>query len=164
MARAQSTDPYHVHKFQLKIVTAGIAGASDIIGGFTNVTVPEVSTENVEYKEGIWLYRRKFIGDPTFSDITATQGVFKNNKAFFDWIVAGYSGNPYRVDLQILQFHTTDISSLADYAAATASRVYNCYECIPSRVKPSSDLDSMSSEIALAELDIQLERMEIIVS
>ena len=162
MARAQSTDFYHVFKFQMKIGTAGRAGASDIVGGFTNVTVPEVSTENVEYKEGIWLYRRKYPGDPTFSDITATQGVVKGNTAFFDWIFAAYTGNEYRVDLQILQFHREDVTGLFDYSNASASRIYNCFECLPSRVKPSSDFDSQSSEVALAELDIQIERMEIV--
>lgn len=162
MARAQATDYFHVFKFQMKVVTGGIAGASDIVGGFTNITIPEVSTENVEYKEGIWLYRRKFMGDPTFSDITATQGVVKGNTAFFDWIFAAYTGQEYRIDLQILQFHRDDVSGLIDYTNAQASRIYNCFECIPLRVKPSSDLDAQSSEVALAELDIQIERMEIV--
>jgi hypothetical protein len=53
------------------------------------------------------------------------------------------------------------VTGLYDYTNASASRVYNCFECIPSRVKPSSDFDSQSSEVALAELDIQIERMEI---
>jgi phage tail-like protein len=162
MARAQATDYFHVFKFQMKVVTGGIAGASEIVGGFTNITIPEVSTENVEYKEGIWLYRRKFMGDPTFSDITATQGVIKGNTAFFDWIFAAYTGQEYRIDLQILQFHRDDVSGLIDYTNAQASRIYNCFECIPLRVKPSSDLDAQSSEVALAELDIQIERMEIV--
>ena len=162
MARAKSTDYFHVNKFQMKVVTSGVEGASLIQGGFANITIPEISLENVEYKEGIWTFKRKYIGDVTFSDITASKGVVKGGSAFADWITAAYYGKSYRVDLQILQYHRDDVEGLADYTNAPASRIYNCFECIPLRVKPSSDLDAQSSEIAIAELDIQIERMEIV--
>jgi phage tail-like protein len=164
MARSQSTDFYHGFKYQVNVVTAGIEGASDIgsDGGFATAVMPEQTLEAVEYKEGIYLYRRKFPGDVTFSDITLTRGVAKARTAFWDWINACTTGNEYRVDLEIKHFHRDDVVGLADFTQATPKRVINCFECLPIRVKPGADFDAQASEVSLEEIDIALERFELV--
>ena len=164
MARSQATDFYHAMKFHVKVVTGGVTGASNIgtQGGFTNAVMPEKTIEAVEYKEGIYLYRRKYPGDVTYSDITLTKGVAKAGTDFFDWINAVLRGQAYRVDLQILHFHRDEVSDLDNFTSATAKRVINCYECFPIRVKPGADFDGQSSEISLEEMDIAIERFELV--
>ena len=162
MARAQSTDFYHGFKFHLKIVTGGITGGSAIQGGFVTVTMPEQTLESVEYKEGIYLYKRKFPGDVSYSDLTLTRGVAKKGTAFWDWINATTHGEEYRVDLQILHFHRDDVVGLADFTQATPKRVINCFECLPIRVKPGADFDANASDVSIEEIDIAIERFELV--
>lgn len=162
MARAQSTDFYHAFKYHLSVVTGGITGASEIQGGFSTMVMPEQSLEPVEYKEGIFLYRRKFPGDVTFSDITLTKGVAKAGTALWDWINATTQGEEYRVDLQLLHFHRDDVVGLSDFTQATPQRVINCFECLPIRVKPGSDFDAQASDVSIEEIDIAIERFELV--
>lgn len=162
MARAQNTDFYHAFKFHMKVVTGGITGGSEIQGGFATAVMPEQTLEAVEYKEGIYLYRRKFPGDVTFSNLTFTRGVAKKGTAFWDWIQACTLGEEYRVDLQILHFHRDDVVGLADFTQATAKRIINCYECFPIRVKTGKDFDAQASDISIEEMDIAIERFELV--
>lgn len=161
MARAQATDFYHAFKFHVVIGTPGITGASDILSGFTAVTMPEQTLENVEYKEGVFLYRRKFPGDVTFSDITLSRGVAKKGTAFWDWINAVTLGEQYRVDLNILHFHRDDIQGLTDFTKATPKRIIRCFDCFPIRVKPGADFDAQASDISIEEMDLAIERFEL---
>lgn len=163
MARAQSTDFYHAMKFHMKVMTAGVNGASNIgvQGGFTNLTMPEVTTEVVEYKEGVYLYRRKFPGDATFSDVSASRGVTKKNTDFYKWIRAGYLGQEYRADIQIRQFHREEVTNLNDYTGIQPKRVINIFEAMASRVKPGSDFDSQASDVSIEEIDIAYEYFEV---
>lgn len=164
MARAQATDFFHNFKFHCKITTKGVAGAEKIgaSGGFMSVVMPEVNVEQVEYKEGTMLYRRKFPGDVTFSDITLTRGVAKADTNFYDWIRSAYLGLSYRVDLVILHFHRDELSSVEDYSSATAKRQIQIFEAIPTRVKLGSDLDSMASDISVQEIDIAYESFKLV--
>jgi hypothetical protein len=62
MARAQSDDFLHSMRFWVN-VAAGPGGTSkpDLLGaeaGFSAVTVPEMTVEAVEYKEGQYIYTR----------------------------------------------------------------------------------------------------------
>lgn len=162
MARAQATDFYHAFKFQVKVVTGGITGGSEIQGGFATATSPEMSLETTEYKEGIFLFRRKFPGDATFSNLTLTKGVAKKGTAFYDWINACARGEEYRVDLQFLHFHRDDVVGLSDFTQATAKRIINCYECFPNRVKVGKDYDAQASDISIEEMDLAIERFELV--
>lgn len=163
MARAVSTDFYHSFKYQVQVVTSGIEGASNVgqQGGFTSVTMPEATVESVEYKEGTYLYRRKYPGDVTFSDITLNKGVVKKDLAFYNWLRACYLGQEYRVDLVIHHFHRSDVTNLTDFSKAQAKRKIKCFECFGMRTKPGADFDAQTSDISLEEIDISLEYFEI---
>lgn len=158
MARAQTTDYYHVMKFQIVD-----SGAKDFIGaktgGFNTLTMPEYTLDIAEYKEGIWTYRRKFPGEVTVSDVTMTRGAAKKDSAFHDWVVAGIEGNEYRTDLKIQHFHRDDVAGKTDYSQSTPSRTIDLAEALPMRVKPGSDFDSLTSDVSIQELDVAIERL-----
>lgn len=163
MARAQGTDFYHNMKFHAKVVSTGVDGAADIgaAAGFTTVTIPEMTTESVEYKEGVYLYRRKFPGDVAFSDMTLTRGVAKGSTQFYRWIRSCFLGKEYRADLEIRQFHRDETTDATDYTAVAPARTFKVYEAFAIRVKPTSDFDGQSSDVALEEIDIALEYFEL---
>ena len=162
MARSVASDFYHVFKYHVIINTAGITGASTIQGGFATAVIPEKTMEAVEYKEGIYLYRRKFPGDVTYSDLTLTRGVAKGGTNFYAWIDAQLKGNAYRVDLELRHFHRDEVIDATNFATTAPKRVIKCFDCFPIRVKPGSDFDAQSSEISLEEIDIAIERFELV--
>lgn len=164
MARSQSTDFLHNLKFHMKVVTTGVAGASNLgsQGGFNACTMPEISQEVVEYKEGRMLYKRKQAGEVTFNDITASHGVARGNTDFYDWIQAGVTGSPYKVDLQIRHFHRDEVTGLNDFTGVQPKRVINIFEAQASRVKLGGDLDATSSDISIAECDIAYESAQLV--
>ena len=164
MARSVDTDYYHNLKFHMRVITAGIAGASNLgaQGGFSALTMPEISQEVAEYKEGRMLYKRKQAGEVTFNDLTASQGVAKGNTDFYDWIQAGYLGKAYKVDLQIRHFHRDEVTGLNDFTGVQPKRVINIYEAQASRVKLGGDMDATSSDISVAECDIAYEWAELV--
>lgn len=150
-------------KYHVKVVSPGIEGGS-LVGaesGFTTATMPEITVEQVEYKEGVYLYRRKYPGDVTFSDITLTKGVAKKDTNFYKWVRAAFLGKEYRVDLSIKHFHRDDVKDLNSFVNATPKRTINAYQAFPTRVKPGSDFDAQASDVSLEEVDIALEYFEL---
>ena len=174
MARAQSSDFLQNFRFHVRATLAG--GAGNPIGltrpelgeaGFQSVTIPDVTFEAAEYREGIYKYTKKFAGPATFSDVSLMRGVIATDTQFYDWAMRSTQGEEYRADLEILHF------SRADYPTGggktenvtlpdTPSRVIKCWECIPIRGKPSADMDATTGEVSMAEMDIALERFEIL--
>ena len=102
MARSQATDFLQSFRFHVKSLNragdfpdplqfgsdAGINGEA----GFQSVTLPELSTEAVEYREGTFKYTKKQPGVPTVSDVTMMRGVVKTDTDFYDWLIRGISG------------------------------------------------------------------------
>lgn len=158
MPRAQNTDLYHVFKFNI-IDSKDLLGGSS--AGFKTVTLPEMNLETVEYKEGIWTYRRKFPGDVTFGNVTLSKGVVKTNTKFYDWIKKCAEGLEYRLDLEIYHFHRDDVKGMSNYLTAKPSRIIKLMDAFPVRVKPGSDFDSQTSDVSVEEIEIAIEQFTI---
>ncbi len=166
MTRAQASDPLHGYRFHVRADVQSFlrTNTDDAIGGeagFQSVTVPEISMEAVEYREGTYTYTRKYPGIPTVSDVTLMRGVTKTDTAFWRWALASIEGQEYRSDLTIYHFHR-DAKQHLGIGDLTKARQYVCRECLPIRVKPASDLEAMASEVSLAEMDIAIEYFEVI--
>lgn len=131
--------------------------------GFQNCTIPEVSLEPVEYREGISKWTQKYVGPPTVADCTLARGVSKRDTAFFDWIMAALNGDEYRADITIWHFHRTEMGKASDPKNIDDStmRGYVCSNCVPTRVKPAMDFDSMAGEVSLTEIDFAIEGVDI---
>jgi phage tail-like protein len=188
MARAQATD--FLQNFRFHVETIATAGTGwnpinydrtgenntgvDSKAGFQSCSLPDVSMDAVEYREGTYKYTKKFAGVPTVSDVSLMRGVVVKDTVFYDWIIRAVSGAEYRADIQIQQFTRNNMvlpegAPDPQFSAgenskipARCARTYKCYECLPTRAKPGGDLDATSSEVAMGECDFALEWFEVV--
>jgi phage tail-like protein len=186
MPRPIATDFLHSMRFQ---VSAQKADATELLkpaiqtgdgrpeAGFSACSTPEVSSEAVEYREGTFIYARKYPGAPTTSDITLSRGVARNDSTFWDWMRQVVEGialpGEYRADLTIRHFHRAEAlqngqagnaaigSSNTLISQSAAARIYYVYNAFPIRHKVAADLDATASEISIMELDVAYEYFEI---
>jgi phage tail-like protein len=170
MARPVTSDFLQNFRFHVSVMEGfdGISfsgsGSPHVSGeaGFQSASLPDISIEAAEYREGTFKYTKKFPGPPTISDVSLMRGVVAADTAFFDWAISTISGGAYRCDIKILQYQRGDLptpSNPAENASipAEAARIYKCFECVPTRAKPAGDLDATSGEVAMAECDFALE-------
>jgi phage tail-like protein len=172
MPRAQSTDYLHSMRFQVEVAdgTSGFLGQPQ--AGFSAVTVPEMTIESVEYKEGQMIYTRKFPGNPSMAELTMSRGVTKTDTAFWSWIQTVAEGGNYRADLRIKHYHRESLPNAAFPPPATpnstvidqsaGARVYEVHEAFPMRHKVASDLDATASEVSIMELDVAYEHFNVL--
>ena len=156
-ARPHSSDYFHVFRFH--VIDEG-DGTLNPVAGFSACTMPEITVEAAEYKEGIWTYKRKSPGIPAFNDITLTQGIVKGRTQFWDWIKSVQKGEDYRRNITILVFHRTDVVSKDNYAQSNASFKVHLTDAFPIRVKAGLDLDGNTSDIMVSEMDLAYENAE----
>lgn len=164
-ARSQSTDFLSSHRFHVTD-DGGVLTLATPSAGFSNIVAPEMNIGVVEYQEGIELYRRKYPGEVTFSTLTLSKGVTKNDSSFFKWVRAAAENKGYRTTLTIKQFHRDDVSGKINYSGTdvTPIRTFVCYNCFATRVKVASDFDAMSAEVSIEEVDIEMEYFRLFVS
>lgn len=168
MPRAESTD--YMQGFRYHVVANNESGvdplqplvASDLDShenkgqaGFQSVTLPELSVEAVEYREGIMKWTEKYPGVPTVSEVTLMRGVTRRDTAFFDMVMASIEGARYRATVIIYHYHRDEMGA---EIGAESGRRYECGECFAIRAKPAGDLDSTSGEVSLAEVDLAVEK------
>jgi len=162
MARLNITD--FLQNFRFFVVERDKSAADrtakflKVPAAFASATVPEVTTDIVEYRDGMSVLTKKFPTWPIFSEVTLTRGVVRGDSEFFNWMDAAMGGVPYRADLEIHHFHRVG------WFVNQPSRKYVLLESIPSRVRPAADLDSMSGDVSIAELDLAIEGMDLIES
>lgn len=156
MARAASTDPYLNYRFHV-VDPAG--GHLDPIAGFSTVSTPEVTIDPAEYREGVYRWTRKFPGIQTVGECQLMKGTVQRESDFYKWLIDVINGatDTYRSDLMIMEFHITDEFGIN----GSPSRVMRLRECWPSSVKPMADKDATGSEIALQELTLTVEELEV---
>jgi phage tail-like protein len=189
MARPAATDYLHSMRFHVRVIAVG-AGGNDAAyleggtgytatgmglaqAGFTTCSIPDLTIESVEYKEGTFVYPRKYPGNPALGECTFGRGVTRGDSSFWDWAVnsvEGSSGIEYRADLDIDHYHRDQIlpnaqsvsgNPSANIASASISRTYHLFECFPTMCKPAGDLDATSSEISIQEMTVAVERMTV---
>lgn len=178
MARAQKTDYLSSMRFFVDISNA--TGGNVNLGttatgstGFQTCSTPEVSVDAVQYKEGTWIYPKKFPGIPSMSDVSLSRGVTRGDSTLWAWLKQIIEGSgEYRVDMAIKQYHrdntlvgtasgSTNLTNI-DIVNGKPARTYTLNEAFPVRHKVASDLDASSSEIGIMELDLTYEYFSII--
>lgn len=178
MARPVSSDFIHSMRFQVALdggaIAAGItlspSGRAE--AGFSNVSTPEATMESVEYREGTFVYTRKYPGTPSMNDITMSRGVARLDSTFWDWMRRCIEGSgDYRADLLINHFHrdtalnrttpVTDFVNKTEIDTVTPARTYHVKQAFPMRHKVAADLDATASDISIMELDLSYEYFEV---
>lgn len=178
MARSQLAD--FIHSMRFHVVAGQLADGSNAPiqainpdAGFSACTTPEATVEVVEYKEGQFLYTRKYPGHVTYNDVTMSRGVARTDSSFWEWIRIVIEGNgEYRSDVQIKHFHRSDVLPGALYTGAQTvptlppaenlnltapAKIYTLYQALPVRHKFAGDLDATDSAISIMELDVSYE-------
>ena len=154
MARAQSSD--FLQNFRYLVTATAFPGGGDPLqaeGGFNSVTIPDITVEIAEYREGIFTFTRKFPGIPAFTDVTLTKGVVRGDTKFFDWIQRCIGDTEYRTDVLIYHFHRDD--------RVNPAKVYRLNEAFATRTKLAGDLDATSSDVSISEMDISFEFLQL---
>ncbi len=180
MARPKINDFLHGFRFHVVITGFGSAG-NPVLGtlntggkasaGFNSCSAPEVSHDAAEYREGHYIYTKKYVGLPTVSDITLARGVALTDGAMWGWMKSVIEGNEeYRANMSIYHFHrdakpaTTSGSTNTEMPINTTSGVveYRCGEAFPISHKVAGDLDATSSEVSIQELTMAIEYFDVI--
>jgi phage tail-like protein len=177
MARELASDFLHSMRFLVR-TTQGNRPSLDPPGrvgaGFSMVTTPEASVEAVEYREGNYVYTRKYPGLATVTDITLSRGVARRDSSFWDWMRIVIEGDgEYRQDL-IIEHHHRDTAlrratpangsqaNLTEIATdSVPARRYYINQGFPIRHKVAGDLDATAAEISIMEMDIAFEYFEV---
>jgi len=156
MARAASTDFYLNFRFHV-LDPAG--GNLDPVAGFTSVSTPDITVDVADYREGIYRWTRKFPGVQSVGEVQLSKGTARRESDFFNWVLKVINGGvaTYRTDLIVMEFHITDEFGIN----GSPSRILRCRECFPSSTKPMADKDSTGSEVAMQELTITVEEIEV---
>ncbi len=178
MARAQSTD--YLHSMRFHVTTSAPTGTPGDLNhpsvgspeaGFSACTTPTATVEAVEYKEGQYLYTRKYPGHVTYDNVTLSRGVARVDTGFWRWIKNVIEGNSdYRVEVSILHYHRADVlpgptnppADLLLIPQNPPSRVYRLYEAFPAAHKFASDLDATESAISIMSIDIAFEHCSLL--
>jgi phage tail-like protein len=172
MPRAQSTDFLHSMRFHVDIATVDNADVLKTAGqgaGFSSVSTPEATVESVEYKEGQYMYTRKFPGNPSMSDITMARGVTRGDSTFWGWLKKCIEGGEYRANLTIKHLHRDRSlpgqppgdGNLAALTVDSPGRIYKVEQAFPIRHKVAADMDATASEISIMELDCAYEYFDV---
>jgi len=153
MARAIDTDFYHNFRFHV-VDPAG--GNLDRVAGFKTCSVPDLSVDTSEYREGVYKYTRKFPGVPKVGECSLTKGVAKKDSDFQKWLFKCINGGQtYRTDMDILEYHIQDEWGIDGHP----SKVIHLKECFPSSVKLTGDKDASSSDVAIQEMTLMAEEV-----
>ena len=127
-----------------------------VAAAFSSISTPETTTDIVEYRDGMSVLTKKQPTWPTFTPVSFLRGVVRGDSEFFNWMDAAVGGVPYRADLQIQHFHRVG------WFINQPARKYVLLEVMPERVKVATDLDALSGDISLAELDVSFEGLDLI--
>lgn len=178
MARAQVSD--FLSNFRFHVVVNALGGqtldttinssSGQISAGFNACSAPSITEDAVEYREGHYIYSRKFTGIPTVADVTLSRGVALSDGTMFSWIKDVVEGNnEYRADVYIYHFAREAKPQSTSGTTNTQMSVnlsqggyiqYFCQNAFPIEHKVSGDFDATSSEISIQELGLAMEAFD----
>ena len=144
----------------------GVVRGNDFEGGgqagFQSATIPEITLEAAEYREGTFVWTQKYPGPPTVSDLSLIRGISKQDTAFYDMCMASVNGQQYRADVTVWHYQRAEMGSAAQSETADTIRHLECRNAFAMRAKPAGDMDATSGEVSMAEVDIAMESFVLI--
>lgn len=143
-----SQNAYLQYAFEIDIQ---LGSKEHITGGFHSVTLPQVTLTNLEYRAGDGsAWRSKFVTEPQITEIAASRGVFNGSTA--DTITL--------LERQIL--HSNKIPQIVVRQLSPNGYIeYKYKNCRLSTVRPTSDPDSLSSQVMISDMTFIMESVEI---
>jgi phage tail-like protein len=181
MARAKNTDFFHNFRFHVVVTGFGEGSAprlkSGTVGdkpqaGFSSVSIPEATQDAVEYREGHYIYTRKYSGLPSISNVTLSRGVALGDSTFWYWMKDVIEGNAeYRANVSIFHFHRDSKPATSSAPAepnttqgvsVVGSLEYKIGEAFPIRNKISADLSATENSVSITEIELAIEYFDVI--
>ena len=173
-----STDP--LMNFRFHVDATGVGGVQKLAvpgrpqAGFVSCTVPAPTNEVAVYKEGNFVYERKYPGPPKYNEVTLSRGVIRNEGVFWNWMLQVMEGSgEYRADVAIKHFHR-DTSLLGVEPVRPAGTpnftqlnfdnpafIYHLFEAFPTSTKISGDLNSTDNNVSMTEMTLAFEYMNV---
>jgi len=167
MPRSTLDDPVKVFRFTIELYGSGAQAA-----GFRSATGLEITLDSIDYRDSDrWDMVEKHEGLANSSNITLTRGQFFSTNAYASdglrsWFaqvipIGRAAGGPgwgakghteIRRDLKLVQ-HSRDGAPVFEWIV---------HEAWPNRMKPFSDLDSLTSENSIEELELCNEGFELV--
>jgi len=133
-------------------------GNLDPVAGFRTASIPDLSVDMAEYREGVYLYTRKYPGIPKVGDCSLSKGVAKKDSDFLQWIFKCINGGEtYRSDITIQEYHISDEFGID----GSPSKVIQLKEVFPTSAKSTGDKDASSSDIAIQEITLACEEISV---
>jgi phage tail-like protein len=155
MARSIDTDFYHDFRFHV-VDPAG--GNLDPVAGFTRVSIPDLKLQEATYREGVYVYTRKYPGVPTIGNVQLQKGVVKKASDFYAWIQKPIlGGQNYRSDLIIQEYHISDEFGIN----GKPSRTIRIKEVFPVEFTPSPEKQADKSDVSIQGLTLAVEEFDI---
>ncbi len=170
--RAAANDYLQNFRYHLRADQGGVDPMQDTVSregltdgsseaGFQSITLPELSIEVAEYREGTDKWTKKFAGVPTVSDLSLMRGVVKQDTDFYDMVKSSVDGEEYRMDVTIMIYQRVEMGDANTATFSDDGRRIVCYNSFGIRAKPNGDLDSMTSDVSIGEMDMSVEKFEI---
>lgn len=162
------------YRFHVIDFTFGSPSVLNISYGFARASIPEVTVEMKEVKEGTLEQKHYIPMAATIGPITLERGVAMFNSDFNDWTRSVIKGVPnQRRNLLLVQFTeagflasgsdtgnsglglVNQFFSINDLFSRVPGKVWVLHSCMPTTYKAGSDLDALGNEISIASLTIQ---------
>ena len=136
-------DPFMGFNFRLEISGLQVAG-------FSEVSIPDLSIEKVDYREGTDPAMRKLSGQSSVGTVSLKRGL-TNSTELYDWFT-----NISSLGAQLTLRKTISII-LLDTSGSEKMR-WNCTKAWPSKLETGS-LDAKASDVVIETLEIETEGM-----
>jgi hypothetical protein len=145
---------YLNYPFKVTVYRGGISESNIVFSGnFSSVNIPEITYDVVEYRAGdAAQYRNRPLGLPTFNEVSVQRGKLAksgnsegDNNKLGEIISNNNKLSGHRYIVVIEHYHPNE------------KTVIKLYNAVISRIKVDGDLDSMSSDVSLVEIDFTYE-------
>lgn len=159
MARSETLDKLQVFRFSLQDAGDRITGG-DVFDfgdgvpggvGFHAIGGGTMRAETTEIKEGTWPFSQYVVNRASMEAMTIRRAVMPKDSDFYNWFIACLFGDRFTRRNLILNLHRR---------GGNPGRSWLLHHCLPIRCSPWPELDSTSSEVAIAEIEIQPEYIE----
>lgn len=170
MARLRIEDWLQNNRFWLVDINPTKTPPFFVLGGvtmgFNSITMPEISfqTEPIaQYNANIaeHIYTGREVGS-----VTLTRGSKFYDSSFNEWANKVIEGNDvFRRDLLLIQYSGVNLDrmgglappqNISDGNTWMIGKAWFLYGALPTRYKPSGDLDATSAEVSIMEIDLAL--------
>ena len=127
----------------------GLGGLGGI--GFSSIGAGNFTAELETINEGVWPFSHYLVTRAATGRIRLQRGIVPLDSAFYNWFVACVFGSRFTRRNLVLAITRRNL---------VPAKLFLLYDCLPTSVNFWPELNAQSSDVAIAELEIQPEYVE----